>query len=139
MNDRGISLTTDIRVLYADTDAMKIVYHGNYLTYFEAARTNLFRSMGLVYTDIERAGYYLVVLEARAEYKRPAVYDDIIHVTASLKELPSLKLTIDYVITRNNETELLVTGTTVHAFVNASTNRPIRPPKEYFEIMKRHF
>jgi acyl-CoA thioester hydrolase len=118
---------------------MKVVYHGNYLTYFEEARTNLFRNMGVIYSEIEKAGFYLVVVEAHTHYRRSAIYDDILHVKASLRELPSMKLTIDYEITRNNEPEILVTGQTVHAFLNAASGRPIRPPHEYLSIMQRYF
>lgn len=139
MSERVVSHTTDIRVRYAETDGMKVVYHGNYLTYFEEARTNLFRHIGVVYADIERAGYYLVVLEAHTHYLRSAVYDDILHVTASLREMPSMKITIDYRITRNGGDEMLVTGETVHAFLNAATGRPVRPPKEYSSIIERHY
>jgi acyl-CoA thioester hydrolase len=139
MSESGYSFTTDIRVRYAETDAMKVVYHGNYLTYFEEARTNLFRSMGVVYSEIEKVGFYLVVLEASAQYRRSAVYDDVLHVKATLRELPAMKLTISYGITRGDSTEVLVTGQTVHAFVNAATGRPVRPPQEYLNIMKRYF
>lgn len=139
MSDTGISFTTDIRVRYAETDGMKVVYHGNYLTYFEEARTNLFRNIGIVYSEIEQAGIYLVVLEAHVKYLRSALYDDILHVKAAFKELPSLRLKIDYEITKDNESELLVTGQTLHAFINAQSGKPIRPPKEYMAIMQRHF
>lgn len=139
MSRSGFDFTTDIRVRYAETDGMKVVYHGNYLTYFEEARTNLFRNMGVIYSEIEKAGFYLVVVEAHTHYRRSAIYDDILHVKASLRELPSMKLTIDYEITRNNEPEILVTGQTVHAFLNAASGRPIRPPHEYLSIMQRYF
>ena len=139
MSENGISFTTDIRVRYAETDGMKVVYHGNYLTYFEEARTNLFRNIGVVYSEIEKTGIFLVVLEAHVKFHRSAIYDDILHVQATFAELPVLKLKIDYQITRNTETDILVTGQTIHAFVNAQTNKPIRPPHEYLHIMKKHF
>ncbi|MCK9408495.1 MAG: thioesterase family protein [Bacteriovoracaceae bacterium] len=139
MSKSGVDFTTDIRVRYAETDGMKVVYHGNYLTYFEEARTNLFRNIGIVYTEIERAGFFLVVVEAHAHYRRSAIYDDILHVKASLKERPSMKLTIDYEITRNSEPEILATGQTVHAFLDAQSGKPIRPPQEYINIMQRYF
>ena len=139
MSNNGISFTTDIRVRYAETDGMKVVYHGNYLTYFEEARTNLFRTIGIVYSEIEKTGVYLVVLEAHVKYHRSALYDDILHVKATLTELPAMKLTINYEITRNNESEILVTGQTLHAFTNASSGKPIRPPKNYIELMEKYF
>jgi acyl-CoA thioester hydrolase len=139
MSEQGVSFTTEIRVRYAETDGMRVVYHGNYLTYFEEARTNLFRNIGVVYAEIERSGIFLVVLEANVKYRRGAVYDDVLQVKASLKEVPTLKITIDYEITRNGGNEILVTGQTVHAFTNAQTGRPIRPPQEYMNIMQRNF
>lgn len=139
MSNTGVNFTTDIRVRYAETDGMKVVYHGNYLTYFEEARTNLFRNIGVIYSDIEKAGFYLVVVEAHAHYRRSAVYDDILHVKASLNEAPSMKIIIDYEISRNNDPEILATGQTVHAFLNAQSGRPIRPPQEYLSIMQRYF
>ncbi len=139
MNNEGISFVTDIRVRYAETDGMRVVYHGNYLTYFEEARTNLFRTIGVVYSEIEKTGIYLVVLEALVKYHRSAAYDDILHVKATLTELPTLRLTINYEITRNDENEILVTGQTVHAFTNALSGKPIRPPKNYIELMEKYF
>lgn len=139
MSEQGVSFTTEIRVRYAETDGMRVVYHGNYLTYFEEARTNLFRNIGVVYAEIERAGIFLVVLEAHVKYRRGAVYDDVLQVKASLKEMPTMKIMIDYEITRNGERDVLVTGQTIHAFTNAQTGRPIRPPQEYMNIMQRAF
>ncbi len=139
MSNEGISFTTDIRVRYAETDGMKVVYHGNYLTYFEEARTNLFRTIGILYSEIEKTGIYLVVLEAHVKYRRSALYDDILHVKATLPELPSMKLTVNYQITRNTENEILIAGQTVHAFTNAQSGRPIRPPKEYMALMEKYF
>ena len=139
MSEQGASFTTEIRVRYAETDGMRVVYHGNYLTYFEEARTNLFRNIGVVYAEIERSGIFLVVLEAHVKYRRGALYDDVLQVKATLKEIPTLRITIDYEITRNGGSEILVTGQTVHAFTNAQTGRPIRPPQEYMNIMQRYF
>ena len=139
MSEKGISFTTDIRVRYAETDGMKVVYHGNYLIYFEEARTNLFRNIGVVYSEIEKSGMYLVVLESHVHYVRSAQYDDILHVKAGFNELPSVRLTIKYEITRNNSADILVKGETVHAFINSASGRPIRPPKEYIQVMQKYF
>ncbi len=139
MSEKGVSFSTDIRVRYAETDGMKVVYHGNYLTYFEEARTNLFRNIGVVYFEIEKSGIYLVVTEAHVKYRRSAQYDEIIQVKASLNEEPSVKITIEYEITRKSDGEVLVTGQTSHAFTNALSGRPIRPPQEYMNIMQKYF
>ena len=92
-----------------------------------------------MYAEIERSGIFLVVLEAHVKYRRGALYDDVLQVKATLKEIPTLRITIDYEITRNGGSEILVTGQTVHAFTNAQTGRPIRPPQEYMNIMQRYF
>ncbi len=139
MSKTGISFTTDIRVRYAETDGMKVVYHGNYLIYFEEARTNLFRNIGIVYSEIEKTGIFLVVLEAHLTFLRSALYDDILQVKATLAELPAMKLRINYEITRNNGSETIVRGQTVHVFINAQKNKPIRPPMEYIELMQKYF
>lgn len=135
----GISYSTDIRVRYADTDAMKIVYHGKYLEYFEESRSEMLRFIGLPYSEIEKMGIYVVVLEANAKYFRSAQYDDILHVKATIQEIPSLKFQIEYEITRNNDPEVLVTGFTKHSFLNAQTRKPSRPPKEFIAIMEKYF
>ncbi|MBW7887947.1 MAG: acyl-CoA thioesterase [Bacteroidetes bacterium] len=135
----GFSHATEIRVRYAETDAMQVVYHGNYLVYFENARTEMLRAMGLPYSEVERLGLYIVVVEAHAHYKKPAYYDDLLQVNAILSELPSVKLRIDYEITRKATAELLVTGYTVHTFFNKSTNRPARPLKEFIDVVQKYF
>ena len=137
--NNGISYSSDIRVRYADTDAMKIVYHGKYLEYFEESRSEMLRFIGLPYSEIEKMGIYVVVLEANAKYFRSAQYDDILHVRATIKETPTMKFTIEYEITSNNNSEILVAGFTKHSFLNAQTRKPARPPKEFIAIMEKYF
>jgi acyl-CoA thioester hydrolase len=137
MNDRGIVSVANIRVLYADTDAMKFVYHGKYLEYFEAARGELLRDIGIPYPEIEKSGVFIVVLEAHIHYKRPAQYDDVLHIKAIVNEMPAVRVRIDYEITRNDETEILITGYTIHTFLNATTNKPTRPPQKFIEAMSK--
>ena len=139
MNESGISFTTDIRVRYAETDGMRVVYHGNYLTYFEQARTEMLRSISLPYSNIERMGIFVIVIEAHVNYRRSALYDDLLHVKAMVKDLPTNKIKIEYEITRNNEPDVIVDGYTLHTFLNASTNKPSRPPKEFIELMRKYF
>jgi len=135
----GLTHTTDIRVRYAETDGMRIVYHGNYLTYFEQARTELLRSIGLTYARIESLGLFVIVIEAHVNFRRAAVYDDLLHVTAMVKEMPTNRIKIEYDIRRNHEDEVIVDGYTLHTFFNPQTNRPARPPKEFIEVMQRYF
>ena len=139
MSSTGLSVVSDIRVRYAETDAMKVVYHGNYLIYFEQARTEMLRRAGIPYSAIERMGIFVVVVEAHVKYRRPASYDDLLHVKAMVREMPSNRITIEYEITRNDDPEVIVEGSTLHTFLTAETNRPTRPPEEFIELMKHYF
>ncbi len=127
---------TQINVRYAETDMMGIVYHGNYLPWFEVGRTTLLKECGLPYTVLEEQGYYLPVLEVGVKYLRPARYDDLITVTTSLKEKPLLRIRLDYEVRRGEE--LLVTGFTVHGFITKQ-GAPVRPPAAFTEKMREMF
>lgn len=108
---------TDIRIIYGDTDQMGVVYYGNYLRFFEAARNEWLRAKGARWREIEAAhSIYLPVVEAKVNYKRPAFYDDVIEIEARLGELGRASLRFDYRILRG--TDLLVLGHTVHACVS---------------------
>lgn len=134
-----LSNKTDIRVRYADTDKMQFVYNGKYLEYFEVGRTELLRSIGLPYSTIENSGYQLPLLETRIQYKKPAYYDDILEIEASLSELYTAKVHIDYVIRRKTNSEVITTGFTDHIFIKADTKKPTRPPKIYINALKQYF
>lgn len=121
-----------VNVRYAETDMMGIVYHANYLPWFEVARTQLLREQGFPYRQLEIDGYRLPVLEVSAKYLRPALYDDTLTVVAMIHERPLLRIRIDYEIFRGEE--LLVTGKSVHAFCDLK-GRPIRPPAAFVAKM----
>ena len=131
-----ITSRAEVSVRYAETDMMGVVYHGNYLPWFEVGRTNLLKEFGIPYRELEQDGYFLPVLEVQAKYHRPAVYDDTVTVITSLREKPSLRITLDYEIRRDED--LLVTGKTVHAFIDRS-GRPVRPPTSFTEKMNTLF
>jgi acyl-CoA thioester hydrolase len=126
------SHNTTIRVRYADTDKMGIVYNGNYLTYFEIGRTELLRSLGMPYAVLEHQGVQLPVIEAHIEYKAPAEYDDLISIKATCKMERGILLNISYEITKDNK--LLTIGHTIHPFMNIISGKPIRPPQSFLEI-----
>ncbi len=127
---------SQINVRYAETDMMGVVYHGNYLAWFEVGRTQLLREAGVVYRDLEAQGYLLPVVEVGAKYFRPALYDDNITVITTLAEKPLLRIRLDYEVKRGDE--LLVTGFTVHGFINKS-GEPVRPPAIFTEKMRELF
>lgn len=131
--------TTSIRVRYADTDKMQFVYNGKYLEYFEVGRTELLRSSGLAYSEVERNGYQLPLIEAGVKYFSPGRYDDILNIEATVKELISPKVHIEYKITREGTGELIAEGFTTHMFINAETKKAVRPPKIYVDALKPFF
>ena len=116
---------TQVTVRYAETYMMGVVYHANFLPWFEIGRTTLLKEVGVSYRQLETEGYRLPVLEVSAKYLRPAVYDDTLTVITTLREKPLLRIRLEYEVRRG--TELLATGATVHAFVDRE-GRPIRPP-----------
>ena len=111
---------TEIRVIYADTDQMGVVYHSNYLRYFEIGRTELLRELGISYKDMEeKYGIMLPVKEAFVDYKISIKYDDIIVVYTSVEKLKNASLRLKYEIrSKENEKILYSTGYTLHPFVN---------------------
>jgi acyl-CoA thioester hydrolase len=119
------------RVRYAETDQMRVVYHANYLVWFEMARTELCRIRGVRYRDMERDDQIrLAVVDAHCRYHAPALYDDEIISEGRIAEVNSRMLTFAYEI-RNAETgQLLVTGETKHVFLDAN-GRPVRVPEKY--------
>lgn len=116
---------TEIRVIYADTDAMRVVYHTNYIKWFEVGRCELLRSLGYPYARLEQEGIMLPVAECNCKYKAPAVYDDILEIKATVSEMKSATITLNYEIRRKGSGELLVTGMTKHA-VTDKKFKPIR-------------
>ena len=113
---------TDVRVLYADTDAGGVVYNANYLRYFEVGRGALMRDWVCSYREIEAMGFYLPVTESWLRYKAPARYDDLITVETSIAELSNRICTFAYRIVRNEpeleKPRLLIKGYTVHVAVS---------------------
>jgi acyl-CoA thioester hydrolase len=125
-----------VTVRYAETDMMGIVYHANYLPWFEVGRTTLLKELGIPYRKLEEEGYRLPVLEVSAKFIRPAVYDDTLDVVTTLRERPLLRIHLEYEVRRGNE--LLATGTTLHAFVDRE-GKPVRPPTWAAEIIGKAF
>jgi acyl-CoA thioester hydrolase len=114
-----------VTVRYAETDMMGVVYHANYLPWFEIGRTTLLKEIGISYRDLEAEGFRLPVLEVSARYLRPARYDDALEVLTVLKERPLVRIRLEYEVRRGEE--LLATGQTVHAFVDREGGI-VRPP-----------
>jgi acyl-CoA thioester hydrolase len=126
-----------IRVRYADTDQMGMVYYGKYFEYFEVARTELLRACGLPYAEIEAAGFWLPVSEASARYFRAAKYDDLLRIIARMPAILSPRLDITYEIYLDATDELLAAGATTLVFVSSVTRKPTRPPQIYRDAIER--
>ncbi|HLX11886.1 MAG TPA: thioesterase family protein [Bacteroidota bacterium] len=126
---------TKIRVRYADTDQMKIVYYGKFFEYFEQGRSDLLRKIGMPYPEIERMGYLLPVIEAHANYLKSALYDEEITVKTIVEEIPQVRIRIKYVVYRDTPDQVLVEGYTIHSFVNAEKKTPTRAPAAFTELL----
>jgi len=116
-----------VRTRYAETDQMGVVHHANYALYFEMGRTEWLREMGLSYKQMEENGVMLPVVSMGLNYKKPALYDEVLKVVTKLKKRPTVKIEFDYEI-YNEKDELLVYGNTVLAFVDIKKNRPVKCP-----------
>lgn len=115
---------------------MGIVYHAHYLDYFEAARTEALRALGLSYRDVEASGIVMPVLEASLRYRSPARYDDLLEIVSSFPEVPRARLAVDYVVRRHGEPETLVTGRVVLGFLDGATRRPVRAPDSILAVFR---
>lgn len=112
--------TTQIRVRYAETDQMGIVYYGNYATYFEVGRVEAIRQLGYSYKEMEAEGVMLPVVELKAKFLRPAKYDDLLTVTTRIPEMPRHKI-VFFSEVHNEQGTLLVKGEVTLFFVDAKT------------------
>ena len=124
-----------MRVWYRDTDQMGIVHHSNYLGYYEAARSDMLRALGMSFAEVEKRGIMMPVLEVRSRYLRPARYDELLTVRITLREMPAARITFDYEIF-NERAELLNTGTTVLGFIRSDTRRPCRCPERFLDLLR---
>ncbi|MBC3541386.1 acyl-CoA thioesterase [Rufibacter sediminis] len=117
-----------IRVRYAETDQMGYVYYGNYGAYYEVARTETFRQLGINYKEMEAEGVMMPVLELRCKYIRPARYDDLLTVRLLLKTKPQgARIKFEYEV-YNEAQELLNIGETIMVFVDMKSSRPTAIP-----------
>ena len=118
------------RVRYADTDTMRVVYYANFFVWFESGRIELLRSRGIVYRDIEHQGVFIPVVEAHANYKAPARFDDELLVRTRLAKIGDTSLRFENEVYRLPAMELLCTGHTVHVVVGKD-GKPMRVPEEF--------
>jgi acyl-CoA thioester hydrolase len=131
-----IQSRVSVTVRYAETDMMGIVYHANYLPWFEVGRTTLLKGIGVPYRRLEEEGFRLPVLEVSATFLRPALYDDTLEIVTTLRERPAIRIRLEYEVRRGED--LLATGASLHAFVDR-TGRPVRPPAWAAALIREAF
>ena len=126
-----IEHSVNLRVRYAETDAINFVYYGNYASYFEVARVELMRELGLSYRAIEEMGIWMPVIDYHIQYLKPAQYDDEITVTVKVTSLPSAKMIFQYESFVNGS--IINRAETTLVFVDAKTKKPQRCPQILLE------
>ncbi len=124
--------STNVRVRYGETDQMGVVYHGNYASYFEIARTEWLRNLGVTYKELENKGIMLPVISLFFNFIKSAKYDDVLTIIVILKKKPLVKIEFDYEI-YNQKKEKISTGNSVLAFMDMKTNKPLRCPDYILE------
>ncbi|MEO1012863.1 MAG: thioesterase family protein [Bacteroidota bacterium] len=120
------------RVRYGETDQMGVVYHGNYPQYLELGRVQWLRSLGISYKALEEGGIILPVVSLQISYMKSIFYDDLITVRTMLRKAPLVKIELDYEIYRESH-EILAKATTVLAFMEKRTKKPIKCPEFILE------
>lgn len=133
MNDARPTRTTRVRVRYAETDRMGVVYYANYLVWFEVGRTEWLRDTGWSYREMEREGFALPVIEAHCEYRQPVRYDDDIEIRTQAALVTPIRIRFDYELVRGDQL-MVASGYTVHAALDA-TGRPCRLPARVTELL----
>ena len=122
-----------IRVRYADVDQMGVVYHTRYLEWFEAARTELIRTMGRSYRELEEEGTSLPVIEAYCRYRKPVKYDELVRVRTVIGNVSRSHLRLEYELWGENDQIVRTEGYTVHCFLNQS-GKPIRASQDIIDF-----
>ncbi len=133
-----IEFEYQVRVRYAEADRMGYVYYGNYAVYFEAARVELLRKLGITYKQLEDDGYILPVLDFSVRYIRPAYYEDLLTIKTVIRKKPATRIYFEYE-TFNESGILLNTATVTLVFVKKSNSKPIIPTDEFLKVFSPYF
>ncbi len=123
-----------VRVRYSETDQMGVVYHGNYIPYFEIGRVEWLRNKGVSYKSLEESGIALPIVSMTVNYKKPARYDDLLTVKTTFKQYSSVKIEFDCEIW-SAENELLTTAQFILVFVDIKLGKAIIPPADLLAII----
>jgi acyl-CoA thioester hydrolase len=129
---------TTVRVRYGETDQMGYVYYGFYAMYYEVARVESLRKLGLTYKEVEAMGVIMPVLENHSRYLAPGRYDELLKIVTTIRERPTARMRFEYDI-YNEEDKLIHRGETTLAFIDQKSNRPCRPPKAMADVLEPFF
>lgn len=129
---------TSVRVRYGETDQMGYVYYGYYAMYYEVARVEALRRLGLTYREIEAMGIIMPVLENHSKFLVAGKYDEVLRIVTTIKDKPSVRISFHYDI-YNEENKLINQGQTLLAFVDQKSGRPCRPPEEMMRVLAPFF
>ena len=133
-----ILTTTSIRVRYGETDPMKYVYYGNYAEYFEVARVELFRTLGMSYDEIEKRGIFLPVSEYKIKYLKPALYDQLLEIRTYVRKIPGIRIEFDYEIYNEDQIKITEASTTLF-FLDSETNKIVKCPDYLMELINKNW
>ncbi|MFI3285462.1 MAG: thioesterase family protein [Rikenellaceae bacterium] len=123
-----------MRTWYVETDQMGIIHHSNYIRYFEAARCDFMRSLGLSYAEVEARGIMMPILDVASHYVSPLYFDEDITIKVSLYEEPKVRIEFHYEVI-NSKGQVANYGTTTLGFMHSDTRRPTRVPEWFLEMI----
>ncbi len=129
---------TTVRVRYGETDQMGYVYYGDYARYYEVARVESLRQLGLTCKELESMGVIMPVLENHSRFHSPGYYDELLRIVTRIREKPTVRIRFHYEI-YNEKDELIHEGETLLAFVDQQTGRPCRPPSVFMDVLTPFF
>lgn len=129
---------TTVRVRYGETDQMGYAYYGYYAMYYEVARVESLRKLGLTYKSIEAQGIIMPVLENRSKFIAPAYYDEVLRIVCVIREKPGIRIRFEYEIF-NEENKLINIGETRLVFVDKKTSKPCLPPEAMEKVLQPFF
>lgn len=129
---------TKLRVRYAETDQMGYVYYGNYATYFEVARVEAMKSLGISYKELEEAGVMMPVLHYATKFYKPALYDDELTIKTIINDLPAVRIHFSFEV-YNAEGQQLNDAEATLVFVDIATKKPCQAPQNLLNQLKKYF
>ena len=127
---------TRLRVRYAETDQMGVVYHSNFIIWMEVGRVEMMRALGYTYRDMEQDGFHLPVAEVKCRYKAPAKYDDLIVIRTRMLNLRGFLIHFGYEILRDEDNKLIAEGESIHLVVGPDMQRCSLPDKYMLPLAK---